>query len=219
MSSLRGPPCSSLPGASTTNNSVVVLFSEPMDPASITRNFITLVSAGAVPESKSSASLTITPFRRNEHSPLSGVKYTACAENLIAQRAALAAECDEALFLNTSGTLCEGAFSNVFLVQNGIVLQVSANSTIPISLKVGQVSEQIEVQASAALVETRSNGVGQVIDNERVLELPLNGRQVSQLVTLSGAANDFVPTNAGQSLLSNKNYPTAAAFSMHRGTR
>ena len=50
----------------------------------------------------------------------------------------------------------------------------------------GQVTEQVEVQANAALVETRSTGVGQVIENTRVLELPLNGRQVIDLIVLSG---------------------------------
>jgi Carboxypeptidase regulatory-like domain len=102
-------------------------------------------------------------------------------------------------------------------LQSGIVLQVSTNPQINVTLKLGQISEQVEVQANAAMVETHSNGVGQVIDQERVLELPLNGRQVSQLVTLSGAAADFVPTSAGQSLISNKNYPTAAAFSVAGG--
>src|SRR5438093_414394 len=73
-------------------------------------------------------------------------------------------------------------------VQTGIVLQVDSNPVININLEIGQVSEQVEVQADAALVETRSTGVGQVIDNVRVLELPLNGRQVTDLIILSGAA-------------------------------
>src|SRR3989442_433359 len=73
-------------------------------------------------------------------------------------------------------------------VQTGIVLQVGSNPVINVSLQIGQVSEQVEVQADAALVETRSTGVGQVIDNVRVLELPLNGRQVTDLIILSGAA-------------------------------
>src|SRR5213595_3694441 len=41
-------------------------------------------------------------------------------------------------------------------VQRGIVLQVNSNPTINIVLQVGEVSEQVEVQANAALVETRS---------------------------------------------------------------
>src|SRR5262245_1769907 len=54
--------------------------------------------------------------------------------------------------------------------QTGIVLQVAANPTINPVLEVGQVSEQVEVQADAALVETRSAGIGTVVDNQRVLE-------------------------------------------------
>src|SRR5436190_10971983 len=73
-------------------------------------------------------------------------------------------------------------------VQTGIVLQVNSNPLINITLEVGQVAETVEVQANATLVETRSTGVGQVIENERILELPLNGRQATDLVVLAGAA-------------------------------
>ena len=87
-------------------------------------------------------------------------------------------------------------------VQTGIVLQVNSNPVINASLEVGQVAEQVEVQADAALVETRSTGVGQVIDNVRVLELPLNGRQAVDLILLSGAAI------SGGAQATNRNYPT-----------
>jgi hypothetical protein len=73
-------------------------------------------------------------------------------------------------------------------VQTGIVLQVNSSPVINPILEIGQVSEQVEVQANAALVETRSTAVGQVIENERILELPLEGRRVTDLITLSGAA-------------------------------
>src|SRR5712692_2264298 len=73
-------------------------------------------------------------------------------------------------------------------IQTGIVLQVNSNPTINAALQVGQVSEQIEVQANLAQVETRSTTVGHVMESERILELPLQGRQVTDLITLSGAA-------------------------------
>jgi Carboxypeptidase regulatory-like domain len=72
--------------------------------------------------------------------------------------------------------------------QTGIVLQVGSNPTVNVVLEVGQVTEQVEVKANAALVETRSVGVGQIIENQRILELPLNGRQATDLILLSGAA-------------------------------
>ncbi|PYS45159.1 MAG: hypothetical protein DMG13_32675, partial [Acidobacteria bacterium] len=85
-------------------------------------------------------------------------------------------------------------------LQTGIVLQVNSTPVINLVLEVGQVTEQIEVQANTALVETRSQGVGQVIEQQRILELPLNGRQVTDLITLSGAA---VTTNTSTGRLFN----------------
>ena len=90
-------------------------------------------------------------------------------------------------------------------VQSGITLQVGSNPTIDVSLKVGAVSEQVQVEANAALVETRSSGVGQVIDNQRVLELPLNGRQATELIFLSGMAT---PVNGAGLNSGVRNYPT-----------
>src|SRR5262245_8669364 len=73
-------------------------------------------------------------------------------------------------------------------VQTGIVLQVGSSPVIHVVLEVGQASESVEVQANAALVETRNVSVGEVIENERILELPLNGRNVQELITLAGGA-------------------------------
>ena len=72
--------------------------------------------------------------------------------------------------------------------QTGIVLQVNSNPVINVTLEVGQVSEHVDVQANAALVETRSSTVGSVVENQRILELPLNGRNVTDLITLAGGA-------------------------------
>jgi hypothetical protein len=73
-------------------------------------------------------------------------------------------------------------------VQTGIVLQVGSQSTVDVSLKVGNVSEQVQVEANAALVETQNTNIGSVIENQRILELPLNGRQATDLIQLTGAA-------------------------------
>src|SRR5205823_3185458 len=53
--------------------------------------------------------------------------------------------------------------------QTGIILQVNSSPVVNPVLEVGQISEQVEVQANATLVETRSVGVGQVVENERIL--------------------------------------------------
>ena len=89
-------------------------------------------------------------------------------------------------------------------VQSGIVLQVDSNPTIDLALKVGAVSEQVTVEAAAAQVETRSTGVGQVVDNQRVSEMPLNGRQPIELVFLAGMAS----APGGGAINTVRNYPT-----------
>jgi carboxypeptidase family protein/TonB-dependent receptor-like protein len=80
--------------------------------------------------------------------------------------------------------------------QSGIVLQVNSSPTVNVVLEVGQVSETVEVQANAALVETRTAGIGAVVENTRILELPLNGRAMIELVALSGAATPAPIVNA-----------------------
>ena len=72
--------------------------------------------------------------------------------------------------------------------QTGIVLQVGSSPVIDVRLEVGQVAQVIEVQADAATVETRSAGVGTVVETQRVVDLPLSARQVTDLITLSGLA-------------------------------
>src|SRR5579864_2544652 len=71
-------------------------------------------------------------------------------------------------------------------VQTGIVLEVVVNPTVDIVLIVGNVSESVQVDANATLVETQATGVGQVLENQRILELRLNGRNSADLVTMAG---------------------------------
>ncbi|HKR29728.1 MAG TPA: carboxypeptidase regulatory-like domain-containing protein [Terriglobales bacterium] len=91
--------------------------------------------------------------------------------------------------------------------QSGIVLQVNSNPEINVTLQVGALTQTVEVQANAAMVETQSTGVGQVIQPEQVVDLPLNGRQVAQLIALSGAA-----VSMGRS--DNLEYPNAPSYSI-----
>jgi len=89
-------------------------------------------------------------------------------------------------------------------VQTGIVLQVDDSPIIPVILQVGQVSEQVEVQANAALVETQRTAIGQVVTNQQIAELPLNGRDTHELIFLAGMAT---APGVG-SMNSIRNYPT-----------
>jgi len=98
--------------------------------------------------------------------------------------------------------------------QTGIVLEVNASPVINPTLEVGQLTEQVEVQANAALVETRSVGVGQVMENARILDLPLNGRQVVELLALSGATTPTVTvTGSNRDPFARGNVSVAGGFS------
>src|SRR5258706_2471201 len=73
-------------------------------------------------------------------------------------------------------------------VQTGIVLQVGASPTINAALGVGNLEQTVSVEAAAPLVDVRSAGISEVVDRERIVELPLQGRQVTDLIVLAGAA-------------------------------
>ena len=49
-------------------------------------------------------------------------------------------------------------------------------------------AETVTVEAAAPLVDVRSAGISEVVENERIVELPLQGRQVTDLIVLAGAA-------------------------------
>ncbi len=65
-----------------------------------------------------SISAILLPWRRNENSPLSGMKTASYAENLLAMRWVRQHGYDEGIFLNTAGDLCEGTTSNLFLIKD-----------------------------------------------------------------------------------------------------
>ena len=74
-------------------------------------------------------------------------------------------------------------------VQTGIVLQVNVNPTVDVTMKIGAVTEQVSVHADAAMVETQNTSLGQVVDQTRVVDLPLNGRQATDLIFLTPGNN------------------------------
>src|SRR5215472_15688789 len=89
-------------------------------------------------------------------------------------------------------------------VQTGITLQVSQNPKVDVRLRIGTVAQVEEVRSDAIMVNTNETSVSQVIDRERIVDLPLDGRQATDLILLSGgASNTAIP---GNDLLSSRNY-------------
>ena len=87
----------------------------------------------------------------------------------------------------------------------GSELQVQQVARIDFRMQVGQVNETVTVTGDAALLTTESATTGTVIENKRIVELPLNGRNFLQLVALApnvtygfGAAGQQVSIQGGQ---------------------
>ena len=64
-------------------------------------------------------------------------------------------------------------------------VDVGARQRVDVTLQVGEVTETVHVEASAAVLEPDSSDRGQVVNHESVVELPLNGRSSAALTLLS----------------------------------
>jgi hypothetical protein len=83
--------------------------------------------------------------------------------------------------------------------QNGITLQTSQVISLTFNLKVGSVTETVEVAATAPVIESETTSIGTVIENKRIVELPLNGRNYLQLASLiPGATTNGPASSQGQ---------------------
>ena len=78
-----------------------------------------------------------------------------------------------------------------------IALEVQQTLRLDFVLTIGQVSESVTVEANAVQLQAENATVGTVIDNKRIVELPLNGRNYLQLVALTPNATTLSPS-AGQ---------------------
>src|SRR5260370_30030291 len=97
-------------------------------------------------------------------------------------------------------------------VQTGILLRVGDHVQLNISMKVGRVAETVEVHANAAMVQTQQNSISQVVDQQRIVDLPLNGRDATQLITISDSStNHSDGTNTGS-----KSFSSSQSISIAR---
>ncbi len=72
-------------------------------------------------------------------------------------------------------------------LQQGISLDVNQNANVPVRLAVGTETEHVQVMADAQLIQTSTTSLGSVVDQRELLDLPLDGRNFSQLgLTLPG---------------------------------
>jgi carboxypeptidase family protein/TonB-dependent receptor-like protein len=83
-------------------------------------------------------------------------------------------------------------------VQKGITLAVGQELVLNFTLKVGSVSETVDVTSQAPLVDTTVNSLGGLVSEATIAELPLNGRNYVELTLLQPGITQHTQENAGQ---------------------
>jgi hypothetical protein len=93
-------------------------------------------------------------------------------------------------------------------LQEGISLDVNETAAVPVHLAVGSDKEQVQVQADAELIQPTVTSLGQVVHEREINDLPLNGRDFSQLGTLQPGVVPLTPglREAGGSLREQQGY-------------
>jgi hypothetical protein len=99
--------------------------------------------------------------------------------------------------------------------QPEVVVQVQQTSSINLTMQVGDVTQTVEVTSETPLLQPDSASLGQVIDERKTNEIPLNGRNVFNLITLSPAAiaqGGSGGSQVGQNPFSWGNYQVGGSF-------
>jgi hypothetical protein len=79
--------------------------------------------------------------------------------------------------------------------RTNVVVQIGSAVVVDLRLEIGEMTDEVEVTASAPLLETTSGTVGKVVDNRRILELPLNTRNVYSLIFLTPGVAGSIGNN------------------------
>src|SRR5215813_4856749 len=104
-------------------------------------------------------------------------------------------------------------------VQSGIILTVGNDVHVNVNLRVGDTNQAVQVSADATMVQTQDTAVSVVVIQRHIIDLPLNGRQATDLILLAGGTTR-VPTasfGGAQALVTTKNYPNSVAVSVGGG--
>ncbi|MBV8729248.1 MAG: carboxypeptidase regulatory-like domain-containing protein, partial [Acidobacteriia bacterium] len=81
------------------------------------------------------------------------------------------------------------------VVHKGITLNVGSQVVVDFSLPVGQAQQTVTVQGEVSAVDTQSTAVGALVESKQMRDLPLNGRNFTQLMTLAPGVTQ-IPLNA-----------------------
>lgn len=104
------------------------------------------------------------------------------------------------------------------ILRTGITLAVNDNATVDVTLNVGTVTESVTVTAAAPLLETQSGTLKGLVDEQRVVGLPLNGRDVTQLLSIqAGVIPRSTSTGEGNAFAVNGTRGSGVAYSLDGG--
>ncbi|MBZ2176193.1 MAG: TonB-dependent receptor domain-containing protein [Acidobacteriota bacterium] len=104
------------------------------------------------------------------------------------------------------------------IVRTGISLAVNDNATLDVTLPVGSLSESVTVSAAAPLLETQSGTLKGLVDEQRIVGLPLNGRDVTQLLSIqAGVIPRSTSTGEGNAFAVNGTRGNGVAYSLDGG--
>ncbi|WP_263356080.1 TonB-dependent receptor [Acidicapsa ligni] len=102
------------------------------------------------------------------------------------------------------------------VVQTGITLTIGQSATLDITLKIGDTSETATVEAGAELINASTADISQVIGEDEIKDLPLNGRDPSSLVNLSAGVTNELFSQAS-TLPGSNSFPTESGASAGGG--
>ena len=115
--------------------------------------------------------------------------------------------------LPTTYTLTVSSTGFQVYQQSGLVLQANQSVTLRVKLAVGTTSQSVEVTTAIPQVDTTSGTLSQVIGQERVVDLPLNGRNAAALITLVAGVVDATNEGNGVNQGNGKTFPAAVVTS------
>ena len=102
--------------------------------------------------------------------------------------------------------------------RSGITLAVGDNATLDVLLAVGSVTESVTVTAAAPLLETQTGTIRGLVDQQRIVDLPLNGRRVTNLMQIqAGVIQRAGGTSEGDAFVVNGSRQSGVYFTLDGG--
>lgn len=102
--------------------------------------------------------------------------------------------------------------------QSAIKLAVNDNATVDATLAIGGVAQAVTVEASAPLIDTQSGSLRGLVDHQRIVEIPLNGRDITQLMTTQAGVNPQAQSSSeGNAFVVNGSRANGVAYTLDGG--